>query len=62
MLSMQVRQDGRVIGEELIVQPGSPLTMEVSLDSASRDVYGILMSQLDVTDTGPQSEVILLNG
>ena len=62
MLSMHVRQDGRLIGEELIVQPGSPLTMEVSLDSESRNVYGILMSQLDVTDTGPQSEVILLNG
>ena len=62
MLSMYVRQDGRLIGEELIVQPGSPLTMEVSLDQTSRNVYGILMSQLDVTDTGPQSEVILLNG
>jgi hypothetical protein len=62
MLGMVVRQDGRVVGQELLVQPGAPLTMEVSLDSVSKDIYGILVSQLDVTDTGSQSEVILLNG
>ncbi|CAG7835606.1 unnamed protein product [Allacma fusca] len=62
MLSMYVRQEGHLIGPELIVQPGSPLTMEVSLDSVSKEIYGILVSQLEVTDSGPQSEVILLNG
>ena len=62
MLSMIVKKDGRQIGQELLVQPGAPLTMEVSLDPTSKDVYGILLSQLDATDTGTQSEVLFHNG
>jgi len=62
MLTMVVKQDGRIIGQELLVQPGAPLAMEVGLDSISKDIYGILMSQLDVTDTSSQSEVIVYNG
>lgn len=63
MLTMRVRQDGRVIGHELLVQPGTPLTMEVAIDDkASREIYGILMSQMDVTDNAAQDEIIMLNG
>lgn len=63
MLTMRVRQDGRVIGEELLVSPGTPLTMEVEIeDQASREIYGILMSQMDVTDNAGQDEIIMLNG
>lgn len=63
MLTMRVRQDGRVIGHELLVQPGTPLTMEVAIDDqASKDIYGILMSQMDVTDNAAQDEIIMLNG
>jgi hypothetical protein len=62
MLSMVVKREGQVIGQELQVQPGAPLTMEISLDKVSKDIYGILLSQLDVTDTGTQSEVLFHNG
>ncbi|CAL8139916.1 unnamed protein product [Orchesella dallaii] len=63
MLTMRVKQDGRVIGHELLVQPGTPLTMEVAIDDqASREIYGILMSQMDVTDNAAQDEIIMLNG
>ena len=62
MLTMLVKRDGLVIGQELQVQPGAPLSMEVSLDKLSKDIYGILLSQLDVTDTGTQSEILFHNG
>ncbi|ODN02186.1 hypothetical protein Ocin01_04491 [Orchesella cincta] len=63
MLTMRVKQDGRVIGHELLVQPGTPLTMEVAIDDpSSREIYGILMSQMDVTDNAAQDEIIMLNG
>ena len=36
--------------------------MEVYLDSVSADVYGLLVTGLEVTDTGDQKEPILVNG
>jgi hypothetical protein len=62
MLNMVVKQDGRIIGHELIVSPGAPLTMEVTLDRGSSPLYGIIVSQLYVTDDDDQTEVILTNG
>lgn len=76
ILTMVVKQEGRTIGQELLVQPGAPLTMEVShieVPSPKNDgrngqagngqnVYDIIVSRLDVTDTEDQSEVILVNG
>lgn len=69
ILSMVVKQEGRTIGHELLVQPGAPLTMEVShfekcvrQPCKGEDVYGIIVSRLDVTDKEDQSEVILVNG
>jgi len=62
ILSMVVKQKGVPIGHDLVVAPGEPLTMEVSLDQLSHDIYGILVSKMDVTDTGTQSEDIILNG
>jgi len=59
---MVVKQDGRIIGNELLVSPGSPLTMEVTLDPRSSPLYGIIVSQLYVTDDEDQTEVILTNG
>jgi hypothetical protein len=61
-LKMVVRQDGRVIGQELTVQPGSPLTVGVTLDSLSKDIYGIVVSKMEVTDTLAQSEILVHNG
>ena len=44
------------------MKPGTPLKMEVYLDSVSADVYGLLVTGLEVTDTGDQKEPILVNG
>ncbi len=71
ILTMVVKQEGRTIGSELLVQPGAPLTMEVShierphpeqKNPRREDVYGIIVSRLDVSDNQDQSEVILVNG
>jgi len=62
LLNVGVRQDGVLIDDELNVKPGTPLNMEVYLDNASKDVYGLLVSGMDVTDTQSQTEPILVNG
>lgn len=62
LLQVGVRQDGVLIDDELNVKPGTPLNMEVYLDNASKDVYGLLVSGMDVTDTQSQTEPILVNG
>jgi len=62
MLTMLVKRDGKRIGPKLVVEAGAPLSMEISLDPVSKDIYGILLSQLDVTDTGTKSEVLFHNG
>ena len=36
--------------------------MEVYLDDISADVYGLMVTGMEVTDTGNQVEPILVNG
>merc|ERR1711868_152267 len=62
ILGVGVRQNGALIDDQLNVKPGTPLKMEVYLDSVSADVYGLLVTGLEVTDTGDQKEPILVNG
>jgi len=62
ILGVGVRQAGTLIDDELRVKPGTPLNMEVYLDSVSADVYGLAVTGMDVTDTGNQVEPILVNG
>jgi len=62
VLNVGVRQAGTLIDDELNVKPGTPLNMEVYLDSESSDVYGLMVTGMEVTDTGDQSEPILVNG
>jgi len=61
-LNIGVRQDGILIDDELNVKPGTPLNMEIYLDNDSKDVYGVLVSGMEVTDTRSQTEPILVNG
>jgi len=51
-----------LIDDELNVRPGTPLNMEIYLDNISKDIYGILVSGMEVTDTISQTERILVNG
>jgi len=62
LLNVGVRQAGTLIDDELNVKPGTPLNMEVYLDSESAGVYGLMVTGMDVTDTRDQSEPILVNG
>jgi len=62
LLNVGVRQAGTLIDDELNVKPGTPLNMEVYLDSESAGVYGLMVVGMDVTDTRDQSEPILVNG
>lgn len=62
VLTVGVRQSGTLIDNELNVKPGTPLNMEVYLDSASRSVYGLMVTGMEVTDTRDQNEPILVNG
>jgi len=62
VLNVGVRQAGTLIDDELNVKPGTPLNMEVYLDSESAGVYGLMVTGMEVTDTGDQSEPILVNG
>jgi len=62
VLNVGVRQDGTLVDDELNVKPGTPLNMEVYLDSISKDVYGLMVTGMEVTDTGNQREPILVNG
>ena len=62
ILNVGVRQDGTLVDDELNVKPGTPLNMEVYLDSISKDVYGLMVTGMEVTDTGNQREPILVNG
>ncbi|KAK4298920.1 hypothetical protein Pmani_028767 [Petrolisthes manimaculis] len=62
ILGVGVRQDGNLVGGELNVRPGTPLTMEVYLDDTSANIYGILMSYMEVTDTQDKRETIIFNG
>jgi len=62
VLNVGVRQDGTLIDDELNVKPGTPLNMEVYLDSESAGVYGLMVTGMEVTDTREQTEPILVNG
>jgi hypothetical protein len=53
---------GVLIDDELTVRPGTPLSMEINLDSNSKDIYGLMVSNMEVTDTQQQEEVLILNG
>ena len=53
---------GVLIDDELTVKPGTPLSMEINLDSNSKDIYGLMVSAMEVTDTQQQEEVLILNG
>ena len=62
LLNVGVRQAGQLIDDELNVKPGTPLNMEVYLDSVSAEVYGVMVTGMEVTDTRDQREPILVNG
>ena len=53
---------GTLIDEELTVKPGTPLSMEIFLDNLSADIYGLMVSSLDVTDTIQSQESLIVNG
>ena len=51
-----------MIDDELTVKPGTPLNMEIYLDRISADIYGLMVSNLDVTDTIQSQESLIVNG
>lgn len=53
---------GILIPEELTVKPGTPLSMEIYLDNLSADIYGLMVSSLDVTDSIQSQESLIVNG
>ena len=57
-----ISNTGYVIDDELTVKPGTPLNMEISLDQKSKDIYGLLVSNMRVTDTRDQEENLIING
>merc|ERR1712223_284177 len=61
-LIVGVKQDGTLIDEELTVKPGTPLNMEIYLDNLSADIYGLMVSGLDVTDPIQNQESLIVNG
>jgi len=62
VLRVAVLQAGRVITDELNVNPGTTLQMELGLDQASAAVYGLLVSHMQVSDLKAQEETIIFNG
>lgn len=62
ILGVGVRQNGNLVGGQINVRPGTPLNMEVFLDDTSANIYGILMSYMEVTDTQNKRETIIFNG
>lgn len=61
-LDVAVRQGGQIVTGELNVSPGTPLSMEIYLDSVSAPVYGLGVTYMQVTDTKSQEETIIFNG
>ena len=62
VLGIAVLQNGRVIGDDLNVQPGTALQMDIFLDANSTSTYGLRVSYMDVTDRRTKEETIVLNG
>ncbi|XP_061402775.1 uncharacterized protein LOC133338589 [Musca vetustissima] len=61
-LAIGVSQNGKRVTGDLTVTPGTPLTMEISLDRESAPVYGLGVNYLEVTDTRLLSETIIFKG
>ncbi|XP_046742241.1 uncharacterized protein LOC124408946 [Diprion similis] len=61
-LSVGVRQGGNLVTGELHVSPGTPLQMEIYLDTISAPTYGILTTYMQVSDMRTQEETIIFNG
>jgi hypothetical protein len=51
-----------LIDDDLTVKPGTPLEMNIGLDRRSADIYGVMVSNMEVTDTRDQEEILILNG
>jgi len=62
ILGIAVRQNGKLVGNDLNVQPGTLLQMDVYLDPNSTSTYGLRVSYMDVTDRKTKEETIILNG
>jgi hypothetical protein len=62
VLRVAVLQSGRVVTDELNVNPGTTLQMELGLDQASAPIYGLLVSHMQVSDLRTQEETIIFNG
>jgi len=62
VLGINVRQNGKVVGNDLNVTPGTLLQMYVFLDANSTSTYGLRVSYMDVTDRRTKEETIILNG
>ena len=62
VLGINVRQNGKVVGNDLNVTPGTLLQMDVFLDANSTSTYGLRVSYMDVTDRRTKEETIILNG
>lgn len=61
-LAIGVSQNGKRVTGDLTVTPGTPLTMEITLDRDSAPVYGLGVNYLEVTDTRQLSETIIFKG
>ena len=61
-LIIGVKQAGVLIDDELTVKPGTPLNMEINLDNESKDIYGLMVSKMEVTDNRRQNEILIING
>lgn len=62
ILGVGVRQGNTLISGELNVSPGTPLQMEIFLDSKSAPIYGLLVTYMGVSDTKTQEETVIFNG
>lgn len=62
ILGIAVRQNGQLVGNDLNVQPGTLLQMDIYLDGNSTSTYGLRVSYMDVTDRRTKEETIILNG
>lgn len=62
ILGIAVRQNGQLVGNDLNVQPGTLLQMDIFLDANSTSTYGLRVSYMDVTDRKTKEETIILNG
>lgn len=61
-LLFNVRQGNKIIKDELVVKPGTPLQMEIYLSEEASTVYGLLVTHMQVSDTKNQEETIIYNG